>query len=287
MKNIALATCRQFADLTIEDKLLADCLRNLGFNPKPLVWDAPNQPLDEFAAVVIRSCWDYHKKPDEFLNWIDKLETNGVNLLNPPEVLRRNLDKIYLRGLNEAGFKIPPTVWLKQGETGDLAKILVANSWSKAVIKPTISATAWRTFVATTDNADRLQAEFENLLSNGGVIIQKFVKEIQTKGEWSFVFFDKKFSHAVLKRAKSGDFRVQSNFGGVIAADIHPAPNLIAEAQRIVDKADENLSYARVDGVEIAGEFFLMELELIEPVLFLENDKSAAQKFAETIVRAS
>ncbi len=285
MKKIALATSREFANLTAEDKLLADCLRNLGFHPKSLVWDEPIQPLDEFAAVVIRSCWDYHKKPQEFLVWIDELETAGAKVLNPPGVLRRNLDKTYLRELAESGVKIPTTVWFETGETGDLAKILQKNGWRKAILKPTISATAWRTFVITPENAEEQQVEFENLLSTGGVIIQKFIEEIPTKGEWSFVFFDKKFSHAVLKRAKTGDFRVQDNFGGTVETPAEIAPALIIEARKILENIKEDLLYARVDGIEIDGEFCLMELELIEPALFLKNDRFAVQTFAAAIAR--
>ena len=115
--------------------------------------------------------------------------------------------------------------------------------------------------------------------------MQKFVAEIQTKGEWSFIFFDKKFSHAVLKRAKAGDFRVQDNFGGSVETSVEPAPGLVKAAQQIVENIKDDLLYARVDGAEIAGEFCLMELELIEPVLFLENNPSAANKFAAAIAR--
>ena len=114
-------------------------------------------------------------------------------------------------------------------------------------------------------------------------MIQKFVAEIQTKGEWSFVFFDKKFSHAVLKRAKAGDFRVQNYFGGTVETDLQPPPDLIDQAKTIVENVSEDLLYARVDGVEIDGELCSMELELIEPALFLENNKFAAQRFASAI----
>ncbi|MGI8640046.1 MAG: ATP-grasp domain-containing protein [Pyrinomonadaceae bacterium] len=285
MEKIALATCREYADLTVEDKLLADCLRNLGFDPKPLVWNEPNQSLADSSAVVVRSCWDYHKKPQEFLAWIGKLESNGVKVLNPPNILRWNVDKTYLRELEKSGVKIPPTVWFEKGAAGSLSKILAENYWQKAVLKPTISATAWRTFIVTPENADELQPELENLLLTGGAMVQKFVAEIQTKGEWSFVFFNKEFSHAVLKRAKTGDFRVQDNFGGSVEMSVEPAAALVETAQKIVENIGEDLLYARVDGAEIAGEFCLMELELIEPVFFLENNLSAATKFAAAIAR--
>jgi len=109
------------------------------------------------------------------------------------------------------------------------------------------------------------------------VLVQKFVEEVRTTGEWSFILFDKTFSHAVLKRAEAGDFRVQNNFGGSVETSLEPAPALVREAQRNVKSIAEDLTYARVDGVEIAGELCLMEFELIEPVLFLKHRELAAQ----------
>lgn len=283
MKKIGLAVGAEFEDVTVEDKLLADCLRTLGLGAQRFVWDEPRQTSGDFEAVVIHSCWGYHKKPQAFLDWIDGLETKGVQVFNSPQILHWNHDKIYLRELARRGVKIPPTVWIARGETGNLTKILAENNWQKAVLKPTVSATAWRTFIVTPENAKQLQPEFKKLLGTGGAMIQKFVEEIETRGEWSFVFFDKKFSHAVLKRAKTGDFRVQYNFGGTIETDIETPLGLIEAAQKIVSGVGGDLSYARVDGVDVDGKLSLMELELIEPLLFLENKPSAAEKFAAAI----
>ncbi len=284
INKIALATCREYADLTNEDKLLADCLRHFGLDAQPLVWTAPNRNLTDFSAVIVRSCWDYHKKPQKFLAWIERLERNNMKVFNSPNILRWNFNKKYLRELEKFGFTMSPTVWFEKGETVRLSTVLAQNGWQKAVLKPTISATAWRTFVVTLENASQLQAEWENLLLRGGAMVQKFIEEIQTKGEWSFIFFDKKFSHAVLKRAKAGDFRVQNNFGGSVETAVKPAPALIEAAQKIVESINDDLLYARVDGAEIAGDFCLMELELIEPALYLENNALAANQFAAAFV---
>lgn len=286
MKKIALATSDEFADLTPEDKLLASCLRDVGYDASPLVWNEPSQNLTKFSAVVIRSCWDYHKNASAFLGWIDNLEKASVHVLNSPSILRWNLEKTYLLDLAERGAAIPPTLWFEKGEVGSLADTLAETGWGKAVLKPTISATAWRTFVVTRENAREMQAEHDDLLRAGGVMIQKFIEEVQTRGEWSFVFFDKKFSHAVLKRARDGDFRVQNNFGGSVESNLEAPSGLIDQARRIIESIDQELLYARVDGVEMEGELCLMELELIEPVLFLDSDRSAAQAFAAAIDRS-
>lgn len=284
MKKIGLAVGREHKNLTVEDKLLANRLRESGFDARTLLWDDDfDKTGSDFDAVIVHSCWGYHTKPREFLNWIDALETNGVRIFNSPSVVRWNLDKIYLRELSRRGFKIPPTVWFERGGTGVLSKILAENDWQKAVVKPTVSATAWRTFVVARDSAELLQPEFETLLGAGGAMVQKFIEEIETRGEWSFVFFDKKFSHACLKRAKAGDFRVQNNFGGTVETGIVPPPVLLETAQKIVSVVREDLLYARVDAVETDGELSLMELELIEPLLFLDNNESALHKFAAAV----
>ena len=285
MKKIAFAVSAEYDGRTIDDKLLADFLHGLGFDAKTIIWDKSESSGEDFDTLFVNACWGYHKQPEKFLNWITKLETCGVKIFNPPSVLRWNYDKIYLRNLALSGLKLPSTVWLEKGAAGNLLEILLKNNWQKAVLKPRISATAWRTFVVTPDNASGLQAEFENLLETGGVLIQEFIDEIKTRGEWSFIFFNKEYSHAVLKRTKGDDFRVQSDFGGTFEFVAEPPPFLIKAAQKIISTVEENLLYARVDGIDTGSDFLLMELELIEPLLFLENSQAALERFGLAISR--
>lgn len=287
MKTVALATCRRLSDLTADDRLLTEFLRELGFATRPLIWDDPAQSLHDVTAIIVRSCWDYHHRPQEFLSWAEGLEAQGMNVLNSPAILRGNHDKNYLRQIQAAGVRIPPSVWFERRSTADLTAILTKNGWSKAVIKPTISATAWQTFAISKADAAAFQPQFEELLRTCGVMVQKFVEEIQEQGEWSFVFFDRKFSHAVLKRPKPGDFRVQEQFGGSVAWATEPAETLVTQAAAILDQVAGSLLYSRVDAVEIEGQLSLMELELIEPVLFLQKCPKAGRDFAAAIVRAA
>jgi glutathione synthase/RimK-type ligase-like ATP-grasp enzyme len=286
MKTIALATCRSLADLAPDEKLLADRLRDLGFEARPLVWDDSAQQLHDVAAVIVRSCWDYHKKPQEFLSWAEGLEAQGMNVLNPSPILRGNHDKSYLRQLQAADVRVPSTAWFEPGSTAVLAAVLAKHGWSKAVVKPTISATAWQTFSVSKTDAASFQLRFEELLGTGGVLVQSFVDEIEITGEWSFVFFDRTFSHAVRKRPKPGDFRVQEQFGGSVEPITNPARTLVAQAEAILAQITGPLVYARVDAVETEGQLCLMELELIEPALFLQTCPHAAKDFAAAIVRA-
>lgn len=286
MIKIALATSNEFPDLTAEDRLYADRLLLCGVEARPLVWTEDKKMTDDYAAVVIRSCWDYHRRPMRFRKWLDALSAAGIRVFNGPEIVRWNLDKRYLREMtgSKYGIKIPETVWFEPGEDADLAEILEKKGWPQAVVKPTVSATAWRTSVVKTEDAAGRQAEFEDLLSCGGVMVQEFIPEIRTRGEWSFVFFDKRFSHAVLKTAAKGDFRVQNDFGGTVRTDIPAPAALVRQARAVIEQIDSPLLYARVDGVETAVGFRLMELELIEPALFLNADRRAAGRFAAATV---
>lgn len=276
-KTIALATCSRLPRLTDDDRLLIDALARFGIDARPLVWDEGD--ASEFDAVIIRSCWDYHLRPQEFLRWVRAVEERGLALWNPRRIIEWNLEKTYLRDLAGRGIAIPPTVFIAAGEEVDLPAILAAREWRKAVVKPTISATAHNTWVTRPATAPADQAKLARMLAGSGVVVQRFVEEIRTRGEWSFIFFDGRFNHAVLKRAMSGDFRVQSDFGGYLDPAV-ASESLIEQAQRVLREVDCDLLYARVDGVEIDGELQLMELELIEPALFLDCDAHAPERFA-------
>lgn len=283
MKRVALATYSKLPNLKEDDRLVIDHLLQHRVKAEPLVWDSDDRSLDRFDSCVIRSCWDYHLRHEEFLNWVRSVEERGVALWNPARVIEWNMDKVYLRELSEKGIPVPPTVWLERGSDADLQNILDDQLWESAVVKPTISATAYRTWVVAREDAKSHQQSFEELLSASGVMVQRFVEEVRTGGEWSFVFFANRYSHAVLKRAKEGDFRVQDDFGGYTKTTI-PSFDLINQAKHVVDLIGEELLYVRVDGISVGGEFQLMELELIEPVLFLGKSDKAPQRFADAIV---
>jgi hypothetical protein len=283
MKKLALVTYQKLPNLSNDDRLLLNHLQHNDIAAQAVIWDAPDVAWNSFDAIILRSCWDYHLRPEEFLNWIKRLEMNGAPLWNLPRVVKWNMDKTYLRMLETQGISIAPSVWVEKGAPANLKKILEARGWEKAVVKPTLSASAYQTWVTTLENAESDQAKLDEMLNRSGVLIQKFVDEIQVKGEWSFIFFGGKYSHAVLKLPKNGDFRVQEEHGGFSEART-PDQTLIKQAQRIVESVDKPLLYARVDAVEMNGKLTLMELELIEPVLFLAHDPLAPRRFAEAII---
>jgi hypothetical protein len=284
--RIALATSKDWPDLTPDDQALLRPLADRGFQAEPALWSDPNYSWQDCDAIVIRSCWDYHLRNEEFLRWIASLESTGCNLWNSPAVIRWNADKSYLRSLENNGIPIVSTLWCEPGEPRNLADALRDQGWDKAVVKPRISATAHRTQLVDAKNAESEQALFEELRAGSGVMVQKFMDNIVTDGEWSLMFFGGQFSHAVLKTPKPGDFRVQSDFGGKSVAANPPAP-ILECARRAVQGLAPTL-YARVDGifdrVHGQGQFCIMELELIEPALFLTSHPAAADRLADAIV---
>jgi glutathione synthase/RimK-type ligase-like ATP-grasp enzyme len=286
MKRIALATSAMLPTLNDDDRLLVPALAELGVAAVPAVWDAPDVQWDEFrgggGAVLVRSCWDYHHRLDEFLAWLTRLERAGVPVWNPPALLRWNSHKGYLRDLAARGVPIVPTRWLARGRTVGLVQLLHDERWSDAVVKPAVSASAHGTWRTSFERASADQSRLDELLRAGDVMVQPFIDEVCDPGEWSLMFFGSRFSHAVRKRPAAADYRVQWEFGGT-AAPLAPPPRLIADAEAVMAAVPGHPLYARVDGVERDGRLMLMELELIEPHLFLGWDADASGRLASVL----
>ncbi len=284
MPQIALATSRDYATLTTEDRLLRDRLSALGMQAHAAIWDDPATPWDAFDLVVIRSCWDYHRQPAAFRAWLDARVAAGTRIWNPPALVRWNMDKVYLRELAARGVATVPTVWVEQGTTVALADLMDAQGWEAAVVKPRVSATAHGTWRVSRAEATAKQDAFRAQTQTSGLLVQPFLPQVVTAGEWSLVFFDGAFSHALLKQPRAGDFRVQEEHGGhstVVEADAA----LVAQAHDILAASPQPPLYARVDGVMLDDRLHLMELELIEPALYTTTLPEAVARFAEVIVR--
>lgn len=265
--------------MTADDLLAVEALRRRGAAVDPLLWDAPDGAAG-FDAVIVRSVWDYHLRPAEFLRWVDTLQQAGALLLNPPAVLRWNHHKSYLRELAARGVASVPTVWLERGVDANLGGVLADHGWDEAVVKPAISASAYETWVTSRASARADEVRFRELSLAGDVLLQPIVPEVRSKGEWSLLFFGGSFSHAMLKRPREGDFRVQEELGGS-AVRREPPAALVEQARLSLAAAPAPCLYARVDGVERDGRLVVMELELIEPVLYFGADDGAADRFAK------
>lgn len=282
MTTVLFATSDEHAALTADDRLAADALRGLGLRVEPLVWSRPDAVPGDGAAVVIRSCWDYHLREREFRGWIASLEARGVPVLNAPALVRWNLHKGYLREMEARGIPVVPTAWVRADDPRPLGAHLDAAGWEEAVVKPAVSLSAHETWRVRRDEAAAHEPRFRRLRAAGDVLVQRFLPEVVSGGEWSLVFFGGEFSHAVRKRPRPGDFRVQVEHGGSSAPEA-PTPELVDAAGAALRAAPGVADYARVDGVVAGGEFLLMELECIDPVLFFAAHPPAAARFARRI----
>lgn len=283
-RRVVLATCRHHPALTASDELLAAHIRNDGATAQAMPWDDIVPAGLGDAVVCLRSTWDYHKRSDEFRAWIGALRAHRARVVNPAETVLWNMDKEYLAWLEARGIAIPETRWIAPGASFDLPQLLAGAGWDRAVLKPRISATAYGTHLVTAGSV--LGAAERDALARSGALLQAFVPEIQAAGEISLVFFDGRFSHAVRKQPSPGDFRVQHEFGGTVG----PAAASVALQDfglRVLATIPCRWIYARVDIVDTARGPLLMELELIEPDLFLTFGGAAASRLADALVRAS
>lgn len=248
---------------------------------EPVVWSSDEKDLNSFDMIVIRTPWDYFLRFEEFSEWLSALRDIKTPVWNSLDVISKNIHKFYLKDIESAGLPIIPTVFVTKNSNTDLNTVLKEKNWNKAVIKPAISGNAYKTSVVAL-NEPGTQSKLDELLRDNDVLIQKYVDEIKN-GEWSLVFFNKKYSHSALKVPKRGEFRVQSEYGGEYLYK-KASSKLIEQAQKIVDNVKDELLYARVDGIYINETLYLMELELIEPDLFLGTPE-AQMNFVKAALR--
>ena len=286
MPDVAFVTYRDQPQLTPDDHPLLAALARLGWGARAHCWDDARVDWAGFAAVVLRSCWDYHLRPAEFQDWLARLDAQRVRLWNPTSVVRWNMDKHYLRELAARGVAIPETAWFGARVVPDLLGLLEERGWADVVIKPSVSAAGHETWRSDLGRVRADQVRVAHQAATSGVLVQEFIPEVVTQGELSLVYLAGQYSHAVRKRPAAGDFRVQERFGGTMIAD-QANDGARHAAERAVAAIPGEWLYARVDGVERNGTFLVMELEIIEPSLFFAAAPLAPRLLAEAIVARS
>ena len=281
--KIALATCYTLPQLWEDDLLALPVFRENGIEAVPVVWDSPGVDWSRYRAVIIRSCWDYWVKHTAFVEWIAQLEKAGVPLWNPPKVIRWNTVKSYLQELEKKGVEIIPTAWIDQENPLTLAAEMDQRGWTEAVLKPIVSAGGHDTYRILRSEADAYRSALAEVLKKGTAMLQPFMPEILEQGEYSFLFYGGKFSHTVIKKGPPGEYRVQRIYGGTVKS-VNSPKNGISAAETIIKCVESPLLYARVDMIERDGKFYLMELEVTEPNLFLANHPEAPERFVAAVM---
>lgn len=284
--KIALLTCEKLPDLLPSDQKLIPLLAKYNIDAKAVIWDDKNVNWKEYEYLIFRNTWDYYEKETEFNIWLKKIENLGVKTLNSLEIINQNKHKFYLKNLQKKGIKIIPTIFVNKTNVLSL-KDLIPENWKKVVIKPAFSAGSYQTEVfEITDNytlIEEINSKFSKIAKTKDLLLQEFMPEIMSLGETSFIFFNKKFSHCILKKPVQGDFRVQVQYGGKYQL-VHPSEEIINQAQKVIDTFAGQLLYARVDGIVIHNELNLMEVECIEPDLYFDLAENSRQKFVDSII---
>lgn len=270
-------------NILADDRLLSDALASRGLSSVRLDWADERVDWEAFLAVVFRTTWDYYDRQGEFAAWLDRVGP-VARLINDAATVRWNLDKHYLADLAARGVPIVPTRYLERGAGVDLAGILADEGWEEGVVKPAVSGGARHTHRFDRHSAAAFDGPIGALLADEAFLVQPFEPDIVAHGEDTLVIIDGHFTHALTKRAKPGDFRVQDDHGGTV----HPCTPTAAQirlAEAAMAACESHPAYGRVDLVRRAdGAWAVMELELIEPELWLRRHPPAATAMAAAIV---
>ncbi len=275
-ERIALLTYNEEPELADSEALLPEAFAKEGIEAKAAPWDG-NVNWQEFNTIILRACWNYHLKRDEFITWLGNQAAEGKTIWNPLETIKWNTDKHYLLDLEKRGVKIIPSDILEPDDDRSLVKVLSSKKWETGVIKPTIGASAFNVQKFDEQTAEEIESKLDR---SRPWIVQKFCPEINTEGEYSLMFFDRIYSHSVIKKPKDSDFRTQPHYGGA-EWEVEPQEKVIEQVSTILDKIGGPILYARVDGLLLDGVFHLMELELTEPYLFLGSHPDAPRRFVD------
>lgn len=287
MRKVALITYSDQSRLNNSDKLLVKPFYKHGFIIDAIPWDKKDVIWNSYEIVILRSSWDYHYRIPEFITWLEYLNEKRVNLWNPIKIIKWNMNKKYLLDLEKKGVLIIPTLILNKDTIKSVKNSINNKKWKEIIIKPVYGASAYKISKITRDPSTRsFYSLVRDDMMNDDLLVQPFIREITTIGEFSFIFFNKKFSHAIHKKPKRNEFRSQPEFGGSEAL-YQPTIQQISQAQKILHLVDSPLIYARVDGLIIKNKFILMELELIEPYLYFEKKGGSAEKFVESVIELS
>jgi hypothetical protein len=284
-RRVAFLSMDSLEQFVCYDYLVREMLIQRSIDVQEVPWRSASVDWNVFDLVVIRSPWDYQQAPSEFLAVLDQIESSSATLLNSIATVRWNMRKTYLKDIEAAGGTIVPTKWLESPTVDQLKNLFEDLQSEQIVVKPVVGANAdhayWLRPASDYQTFDAAAKVFQSSIA----LAQPFVESIQSFGEVSLIFFEETFSHAVLKTPKADDFRVQEEHGGVIQR-WQPDQTLIAFAQKCLSACPEKTLYSRVDIVFLSdNQPAVMEIELIEPSLYLTYCEESAERFADAIVR--
>lgn len=269
-------------NVLLEDKLVLDALETQKLNVTRKSWSDPDFDWSSTKYILFRSTWDYAERYSEFSRWLETTRKK-TTLLNSANTIHWNIDKHYLLDLQKKGVHVCESHFIKKGSLTSLTKLHSELGWNKTVLKPCISGGGRHTYKLELDTLSKHEGIFQELIANEDMMLQPFQENIITKGEYSFMVMNGQYTHAVLKIAKPGDFRVQDDFGGSVHAHEATSEEIIF-VEKAVKACPEIPMYARVDVIlDNNDQLAISELELIEPELWFRNYPEAANVLARGV----
>jgi glutathione synthase/RimK-type ligase-like ATP-grasp enzyme len=277
--DLRIATCRPLPEPDPDEVLLLEALARAGVSARMAPWHDDDARWDEPIPTLIRSTWDYIHDVDGFLAWADRA-AEAAPVWNGVDVIAGTIHKRYLLDLAAAGIPVAPTVLVERSATGDLGAIAAAQGWEDVVVKPAVGASSFATRRYGRDQMVDGQAHLEWVLERTDALVQPYLHSVDGSGERALIWIDGEFTHAVRKtpRFSDGDEHV--------SAAIAIGPDELALAERVLAPIAADLLYARVDVTrDDTGAPLVMELELIEPSLFLLQHPPALERLVGAVVR--
>ncbi len=265
-----------------EDYMLFHALERKGLKVHRTNWDDPNFDWTTTEYIIFRTIWDYFERYQEFAVWLEDVCTK-TKLINDKSLIYWNIDKNYLQDLALKNVRIPNTVFIETGDSRSLEEIVKSLGWEELILKPAISGGSRHTYRFKPEDAMKYSGIYSELIVHERMLIQEFQRQILTKGEIACMVYGGEYSHAILKKGKDGDFRVQDDFGGSVSK-YEPNQEVIAFVEQAIAACDPKPVYARVDIIwNNEDQLCIGELELIEPELWFRFHEPSADECAEAV----
>jgi glutathione synthase/RimK-type ligase-like ATP-grasp enzyme len=267
-------------DFVMDNDMSIEPMMALGWQADVVPWRDSSIDWNAFDAVYISTPWDYPQHIEEFLRVLKTIDNSSATLINSLSLVRWSLSKTYLRDLEERGAAIVPSMWCDDIDVAQIPQWFDVFKTEALVIKPATGVNAIDTFVLKNPVSAELTEQLSRVFQQRAFMVQPFVENIRDEGEYSLFFFGGEYSHAIQKIPKPGDFRVQEEYGADIRS-VEPSQDLLETAQCVLALVEPQPVYVRADFVrDTTGDYLLMELEMIEPALYLRTDDGAAARFA-------
>ncbi|GAA5135119.1 ATP-grasp domain-containing protein [Thalassotalea piscium] len=291
MNKCAILTMDSLDNFEAYDQLIVSPLAALGWQVDMVSWRKQDVDWSNYSAVIIRSPWDYQDDAPAFLAVLEAIEASSAHLENSLAIVRWNIDKQYLKDLQQQNVSVVPTIWREQINQKALSLDELQGYFDhfkqdQIVLKPRISANADNTFWINRNSVQQYYEQIHNAFLTRNFMVQPFIESVIKEGEFSLFYFNGHYSHTILKTPKANDFRVQEEHGGQLKS-ITPEKSLLEFAEKsmtAITTLHQTPLYARVDFVRNEGGFALMEAELIEPSLYFNMDEESPKRFAKAFV---